>query len=71
MPSVVDFLADGSDKRIIAELPDGKRSPSPLVAKIGPPSSNLIGFHPDGLGEVTPTRLASRETPSSLAARLH
>src|SRR3984957_20942317 len=30
-----------------------------------------LGFHPDGLGEVTPTRLASRETSSSLAARLH
>jgi MFS family permease len=30
-----------------------------------------LGFHPDGLGEVTPTRLASRETPLSLAARLH
>jgi hypothetical protein len=29
MSSVVDFLADGSDKLIIAELPDGKRSPSP------------------------------------------
>src|SRR5262249_36489718 len=28
-----------------------------------------LGFHPDGLGEVTHTRLASRETPSSLAAR--